>query len=201
MSVTVIAVLGTASSLHLGGRLRACRPLETPRCSRKLSSLSLVCPGHRPPQPPRGAGGRGRAGGAAVRLRARAAWNQSSLTRKVTPPGCGGGGDVPRDSLAGTSPTTIAIDTDPTQAPSRAVHGPPGRARPSQRPRGRHSTCGRPAVTGLLRTRALELTGGQTDRRPAGLHLRQPSALRDPELPKPSFSIYQQRAINPRSRD
>lgn len=125
VSVTVIAVLGTASSLHLGGRLRACRPLETPRCSRKLSSLGLVCPGHRPPQPPRGAGGRGRAGGAAVRLRARAAWNRSSLTRKVTPPGCGGGGDVPRDSLAGTSPTTIAIDTDPDAGPL------PGGARPT----------------------------------------------------------------------
>lgn len=125
MSVTVNAVLGTASSLHLGGRLRACRPLETPRCSRKLSSLGLVCPGHRPPQPPRGAGGRGRAGGAVVRLWARAAWNRSPLTRKVTPPGCGGGGDVPRDSLAGTSPTTIAIDTDPDASPL------PGGARPT----------------------------------------------------------------------
>lgn len=93
VSVTVNAVLGTALSLHLGGRLRACRPLETPCCSRKLSSLSLVCPRHRPPQPPRGAGGRGRAGGAAVRLWARAAWNRSSLIRKVTPPGCGGDGE------------------------------------------------------------------------------------------------------------
>lgn len=133
-------------------------PRDTPLL-REAELAHILCGGRE-----LGQSGRSRGLGSGPRLGGRGMESERS-DQRVTPPVCGGGGDVPPNSLAVTPPTTITKDTGPRR------RAPPGRCTDHLSEYGPYSVRGRPAVIGLLRMGALGLTSGQTDRRPAGLHL------------------------------